>query len=256
VPVTRISRTAFAWLVGGLATVFLTLVGLAFTVIPGCRIVIFHLARLWGRICTWATGCPLHLEGRDGIDLGSRYVIMANHQSALDIPVLMGVLPAEWRTVFWAKKSLFRIPVLGWAMSALGHMPVDRINRATAPRLVTESADRAVHATSILVFPEETYGPGERLLEFRRGGFVVALKTGLPILPVGIRGTRAALPPGGRLLSTAPIEVRFGQPIATAGLTISDRARLTELASAAVAELAGVRPAGVGASGRPPAAYT
>jgi len=235
--IARIIRTVFAWFVGGTATVVLTLVGLAFTVVPGCRIVMFHMARFWGRICIWGTGCQMRVEGQDAVDLRGRYVVMANHQSALDIPVLMGVLPARWRTIFWAKKSLFVIPVLGWAMRALGHMPVDRINRVTAATLVTRSADRASDAKSILVFPEETYGPGDELLAFRRGGFVLALKTGMPILPVGVQGTRRAMPPNGRLLAPSEIVVRFGEPIATSGLTISDREALMERTRVAVADL-------------------
>ena len=235
--VARFVRTAFAWLVGVPATVSLALLAVAFAVVPRCSIVTFRVARLWGRVCIWATGCRVRIEGLDSVDLDGRYVVMANHQSALDIPVLMGVLPAYWRTVVWAKKSLFAIPFLGWAMRALGHLPVDRINRETASRLVSESASRASHTKSILVFPEETYGPGEQLLGFRRGGFVLALKTGMPILPMGIVGTREVLPPDGRLLSPADIVVRFGEPIVTAGLTISDRELLTERTRAAVAEL-------------------
>lgn len=237
--VARFLRTAFAWVVGGSATVILSLLAVAFAAVPGWRILTFRVARLWGRICIWGTGCPLRIEGLDKVDLDGRYVVMSNHQSALDIPVLMGVLPAEWRTVVWAKKSLFKTPFLGWAMRALGHLPVDRVNRDTAAGLVAETAGRASAATSVLVFPEETYGPGDRLLPLRRGGFVLALKTGLPILPVGAQGLRAALPPDGRLLHPSTIVVRFGRPIVTADLTISDRAALTERVRAEISRLAG-----------------
>lgn len=238
VSVARVVRTAFAWLVGGSATVFLSLLAVAFAMVPGCHILTFHVARLWGRICVWGTGCPTRVEGLDAIDCSARYVIMSNHQSALDIPVMIGALPAEWRTVFWAKKSLFKTPFLGWSMRALGHLPVDRVNRETAASLVSETAGRASDAKSVLVFPEETYGPGGTLLPLRRGGFVLALKTGLPILPVGIAGTRTVLPPDGRLLSPADIVVRFGEPISTAGLTISDREDLTGRTREALSELA------------------
>ncbi len=114
----------------------------AFAVVPRTHILTFHVARIWGKICVWATGCPTSIEGLDRIDLSARYVIMSNHQSALDIPVLIGALPAEWRTVFWAKKSLFKTPFLGWAMRALGHLPVDRINRDTAASPASETAGR------------------------------------------------------------------------------------------------------------------
>ena len=81
---------------------------------------------------------------------------------------------------------------------------------------------------SLLVFPEETYSPDGRLLPFQRGGFVLALKMGLPILPLGISGTRTALPPGGRLLRPTTLVLRFGEPIPTKDLGISDRRQLME----------------------------
>jgi 1-acyl-sn-glycerol-3-phosphate acyltransferase len=240
--VTRLIRTGFAWLVGGTATMVMSLVAVACAAVPRWRGASHRVARQWGRFCLWCAGCPVRTDGLDGLDPSGRFVVMANHQSALDIPVLIGVLPARWSTVFWAKKSLFRMPFLGWAMAALGHMPVDRINRLSASGLVVETAERATGAASVLVFPEETYGSDDRLLPFHRGGFVLAIKTGLPILPVGIRGTRSALPPSGRVLSPCPISVRFGAPIPTADVPISDRERLTERTRAAVARLAGVPP--------------
>jgi 1-acyl-sn-glycerol-3-phosphate acyltransferase len=240
--VIRAARTGFAWLIGGAATTVMSLAAVICAAVPAWRGASHRVARQWGRLCLWCAGCPVRTEGLAELDRSRRYVVMANHQSALDIPVLIGVLPARWRTVFWAKKSLFRVPFLGWAMRALGHLPVDRINRLSAGGLVAETAGRATEAASVLVFPEETYGPGDDLLPFHRGGFVLAIKTGLPILPVGISGTRSALPPDGRLLSPGPISVRFGTPIRTAGVPISDRTLIAGRTRTEVARLAGIPP--------------
>jgi 1-acyl-sn-glycerol-3-phosphate acyltransferase len=230
----RVARTAFAWVFGGLATVGYTLPALLISRLPGGDPVVHRMARLWGRLCIWGTGCPIRVEGLARLDLERRYVVMANHQSALDIPVLMAVLPAAWRTVFWAKESLFRIPVLGWAMRILGHMPIDRVNRSLAGRMVAETLRRVEDERSVLVFPEETYGPGDRLLPFQRGGFVFALKTRLEILPVGLLGTRTAHAAGSRLVSPATLTVRFGEPIPTADVSVTDRAALTERTRTAI----------------------
>ena len=235
-----ILQTATAWVTGGLATAGLTPPGMVIASVTRSSTLVFRMARLWGRICVWGTGCPVETRGLGRIDPAARYVIMANHQSALDIPLLMAVLPAEWRTVFWAKKSLFKIPILGAAMRGLGHMPVDRENRLQAPQMLSDSLHRLEDTRSLVVFPEETYGPGERLLPFRRGGFLLALKTGMPILPVGVRGARDALPPSGRLISRTKIEVRFGVPIATAAMSISDRIELIERTRTAIEELSGL----------------
>jgi 1-acyl-sn-glycerol-3-phosphate acyltransferase len=237
-------RTGWAWLVGSLATVGLTMPALAISVFPSCQPTVHRMARLWGRVCIWGTGCRLVVEGADRVDPGGRYVLMANHQSALDIPVLMGVLPAHWHCVFWAKQSLFRIPVLGWAMRMLGHMPIDRVNRLSAASMLADTQRRIADGRSVLVFPEETYGPGNQLLPFQRGGFVMAMKTGLPVLPVALIGTRSALPPRSRLLSPTTLTVRFGHPIPTRDLSVSDRPALVEQTRAAIESLRREDPSG------------
>jgi 1-acyl-sn-glycerol-3-phosphate acyltransferase len=234
----QVLRSAFAWTIGIVATVGYTLLGLLVTAFPGGQLLQHKLAGQWGRVCIWAAGCLVRIEGLGRIDVASRFVVMVNHQSALDIPLLIGVMPAEWQTVFWAKESLFRIPVLGWAMRVLGHMPIDRVNRRTAGRMLQESTDRVAGQRSVLVFPEETYSRQPGLLPFQRGGFVLALKTGLPILPVGVTGTREALPPGRRLVTPTTLRVRFGDPIPTAGLGVSSRQTLSDRTREMIEDLA------------------
>jgi 1-acyl-sn-glycerol-3-phosphate acyltransferase len=233
----RLIRTAFAWAFGAAATVGCTLPALLISRLPGGDPVVHRMARLWGRLCVWGTGCPVRVEGLDRLDLTRRYVVMANHQSALDIPVLMAVLPATWRTVFWAKQSLFRVPVLGWAMRMLGHMPIDRVNRQLAGRMLADTLRRVEDDRSVLVFPEETYGPPGRLLPFQRGGFVFALKTRLDVLPVALLGTRSALPPNARLVTPTTLTVRFGEPIPTSSVSVAERPALTERTRAAIERL-------------------
>jgi 1-acyl-sn-glycerol-3-phosphate acyltransferase len=233
-------RSAFAWTNGIVATVFFTLIGMALAAVPGGRLLQHKFAGSWGRVCIWGTGCPVRIEGLDRIDLERRFVVMVNHQSALDIPLLIGVIPARWQTIFWAKQSLFRVPVLGWAMRTLGHMPIDRINRRTAGKMLAESAERITDQRSVLVFPEETYSRENGLLPFQRGGFLLALKTGLPILPVGVAGTKEALPPGRRVITPTTLTVRFGEPIPTAGLAVSSRQNLSDRTRLVIADLAGI----------------
>jgi len=204
---------------------------------------------MWGQICIWGARCPVRIENLDRIDRRAQFVVMVNHQSALDIPLIKAVIPAEWCTVFWAKQSLFRIPVLGWAMRSLGHMPIDRINRGTAGRMLSDSISRAGDRRSVLVFPEETYSRDGKLLPFQRGGFVLAIKAGLPILPVGIVGTREALPPDGRLITPTTLTVRFGEPISTVDLSITNRQQLSDQTREAIAGLSSTGPEELGARG-------
>ncbi len=199
---------------------------------------VFWMARLWSRGLLLASGLRLRVEGAAAARGAGALVFMPNHQSLYDIPALIASTPVP--VFFLAKQSLFRIPVLGWAMRALGHMPIDRINRRTASKMLLESTERVARQRSVLVFPEETYSREQGLLPFQRGGFILALKTGLPILPVGVAGTREALPPGHRVITPTPLTVRFGEPIPTAGLAVSSRQSLADRTRQAIADLAGV----------------
>ena len=185
-----------------------------------------RVSHLWGTVCLRLVGVPVVLEGIGHVAEGQRYVIMANHESSLDILVLLAALPQSVELRFRAKKSLFRSPFLGWAMTSAGVIPVDREDRSTAAATLRRTLDEARRGGSPLVFPEETWTADGRLLPFARGGFLVALKSGLPILPVGLEGPRVVLPPNGGVIRPRPVTVRIGAPIVTSGFAVS---RLREL---------------------------
>jgi len=185
-----------------------------------------RVSHMWGRLCLRITGVPVAVEGLDYLVDGERYVIMANHESSLDIVVLLTALPASVELRFLAKKSLFAIPFLGWAMKSAGFIPVDREDRSTAAAMLGQTLDEVERGGSPLVFPEETWSTDGRLLPFARGGFLVALKAGLPVLPIGLEGPRLVLPPGEGIVRPQSVTVRVGAPIPTVGLGVSSRADL------------------------------
>jgi 1-acyl-sn-glycerol-3-phosphate acyltransferase len=185
-----------------------------------------RVAHLWGRISVRLVGVPISVEGLDHIVAGERYVIMANHESALDIPVLLTALPTTLELRFLAKESLFAIPFLGWAMRASGFIPVNREDRSTGAATFARTLAEVRRGGSPLVFPEQTWTLDGRLLPFARGGFLVALKAGLAILPVGLEGPRLVLPPDEGTIHPRPVTVRIGAPIPTTGLGISRRDEL------------------------------
>jgi 1-acyl-sn-glycerol-3-phosphate acyltransferase len=236
VAMVRLARSGLGWSAFGLATAVL---GTAATVAGalGGRDLALACARCWARVCLAAAGCRLRVEGLARVDLGRHYVVMSNHQSALDPLVLLAALPTPLRCAFWVKRSLFRAPFLGAAMRAMGFVPVDRVDRSGAGRMLASSRRLVGEGRSVLVFPEETYGPGDALLPFQRGGFLLALKERLPILPVGIRGTRAALAPRANFIVPAALVVRFGAPVETAGEGVSARDRLVEQTRQAISGL-------------------
>jgi 1-acyl-sn-glycerol-3-phosphate acyltransferase len=193
-------------------------------------------------VCLWIVGVRVDVEGLDHIGAGRRFVIMANHESSLDIVTLLTALPASLEPRFLAKRSLFGIPFLGWAMKAAGFVPVNREDRSTAPAMLAQTLDEVAKGGSPLVFPEETWTTDGRLLPFARGGFIVALKSGLPILPVGLEGPRLVLPPEQGIVRPQPVTVRIGAPIPTDDLGVSRRRELMDRTRAEIDRLRG--PAG------------
>jgi 1-acyl-sn-glycerol-3-phosphate acyltransferase len=159
------------------------------------------------------------------LDPRQGYVFMANHQSLFDIPVLIQTLPGQTR--FLAKKSLFRIPIFGWAIAAGDFVPVDRKNRASARQTFDAAIDRLEKGNSILLFPEETRSLGGELLPFKRGGFLMALKSGFPIVPVTIRGTLAVRSRKTFLIRPGQVEVIYGVPIEASAFGIRGREELS-----------------------------
>ncbi len=201
-----------------------------------------YLARVWARLILVVAGARFRVEGREKLDLSKSYVIMANHESLADIPAIIAAVPSRLGGRILAKESLFRIPFLGWAMRSLGFLPVDRVNRATAPELFQKAMGKASGGNSIMLYPEETRTSDGRLLPFQRGGFLIALKAGFPILPVGIEGARILLPPGGKVVQAGTVvTVRIGDPIPTEGLGVSARKDLMQRTRRAIDRLRGPR---------------
>jgi 1-acyl-sn-glycerol-3-phosphate acyltransferase len=196
-----------------------------------------RLARVWAQLILWSALIRVKVEGAERVPAGGPVVFMSNHESWLDIPVLLVAIPGQVR--FLAKSSLFSIPFLGWAMRSMGFIPVDRENRRTAIKSFEAAAARIRAGRSVLVFPEETRTSDGSLLPFQRGGFLIALKAGLPIVPVGLDGARRRMPKHCYVVRPGRITVRFGDPIPTAGRAVSEKLALMEAARNAIAVLRG-----------------
>lgn len=172
------------------------------------------LSRLWGRCIVWSSRVPLELEGVDKIP-PMPCIYMSNHQSYFDVISLIGYLPVPVR--FVAKRVLTYIPVFGQALWASGHIIIDRAN----PRQSFDRLDRAVEkihsGTSVLVFPEGTRSPDHKLGPFKKGGFVLAIKAGVPIVPISITGTHPMMPKGSFTFRKTRVRIKIGDPVVTEG---------------------------------------
>ncbi|MBI5644016.1 MAG: 1-acyl-sn-glycerol-3-phosphate acyltransferase [Deltaproteobacteria bacterium] len=170
----------------------------------------------WSRLILSISGVRVEIEGAENIPEGKPVIFLSNHQGAFDIPVLQGNIPVQFKWV--AKKSLFKIPFIGWSMSLSGYIGVDRENPSEAYKSMEEASRRIKEGTSLLIFPEGTRSETGKLLPFKRGGFVLAAKSGVPIVPVAIRGTNTIMKKGGYAIMPSKVTVSFGRPIETGGV--------------------------------------
>ena len=194
--------------------------------------------RIWANGVLAASLIRVEVHCSPELEPGKSYVFLANHQSLFDIPVLLATSPGQLRMM--AKRSLFRIPIFGWALKAGGFIPVDRGDRSTATPELRPGVARLREGTSVLLFPEGTRSLDDTLLPFQRGGFLLAMKSGLPIVPVGIRGSRAVQRRGSFAIHPGTVAVTYGAPI--------DRRRLRRAAQAG-ADRRGAAPASPGPPG-------
>lgn len=195
------------------------------------------VARMWARGLLAATGVRVEVEIHPAVDPARGYVLMANHQSYFDVVALVAVLPGTFR--FVAKRSLFLIPIFGWALWAAGYISVDRHDKSKAREIWKAAGRRLAHGASVLFYPEGTRSPDGRVHAFQRGAFLVALKTGAPILPVGISGAHEVMPRGRLSVVPGVIRVRFGAPVDARAFGLRGKGELIEGVRRRIADLAG-----------------
>jgi len=189
----------------------------------------------WARDILSAAGTPVVASGLEHIPRDQPVIYASNHSSMFDIWALFATLPGSVR--FVAKRELFRIPVLGRAMLAVGHVPIDRTARKRAFEAYDEAARMIRGGTSVVVFPEGTRSRTGELLPFKNAPFGLAIAAQVPIVPVYVHHTFEILPKGAWRLRPRPIRLVVGQAIATAGLRPEDRERLRDEVRAAMVAL-------------------
>ena len=191
------------------------------------------LARLWSWLVMRTCRVGYRVSREPDVVFPPAAVFIANHQSQFDIPALTLAMPVDFRMV--AKRSLQYIPVFGWALWLAGFIFIDRGNREQAIRSLDRAASRLKRGTSIVIFAEGTRSTDEELLPFKRGGFVMAIQAGVPIVPVALRGGLAILPKGSLRLRPGNIDVHFGTPIDTRSYSYDTREALMARTREAIA---------------------
>lgn len=183
-------------------------------------------ARTWSRMILATSRIRVSVEGLEVVGQGSPMILCVNHQSSMDIPVLLAHLPFQFR--FVAKRSLFRYPFMGWHMRRSGYIAVGRDRPGDARKSVDEAVERIREGYPVVIFPEGGRSRDGDFLPFKPGAFHLAILAGVPITPVTLTGTLAVLPPDSVHILPGKVEMIIHPPISTAGLTRDDAASLGE----------------------------
>lgn len=179
----------------------------------------YRLAQWWMAFNLWTAGVRVKVRGLENLDPARQYVFMSNHRSAADI-VAIGWALRPYQIRFVAKQELTRVPFFGWGLRALKNIVIDRSNHLQAVRSYALAGERIRRGISVVVFPEGTRGVGEELLPFKKGGFVLAVETGTPIVPVAVVGTARVMAKHSLRIESGEVEVRIGAPIETAAVPL------------------------------------
>jgi 1-acyl-sn-glycerol-3-phosphate acyltransferase len=185
----------------------------------------YKIGKFWAWLNLGLAGTRVKVIGEEKIDRDRSYVIMSNHQSHFDVWALIKCLPLSLRWVM--KIELRRIPVFGIGCEKLGQIYVDRSNTEKARESLEAARVKIDAGASVMFFPEGTRSADGGIQEFKKGGFVMALETETPILPITVNGGRFALPKG-RPLAMKPgrIQIIIHNPVEVKGLKYDDREKL------------------------------
>jgi 1-acyl-sn-glycerol-3-phosphate acyltransferase len=180
-------------------------------------------------------GIRYRVYGRENVPGGTAVVFCANHESNVDPPVLFRALHPRLRILY--KAELRRVPIMRTLFDIGGFVPIERGNRDTAMAAIDRAAASLRAGHSFLIFPEGTRSGSGELLPFKKGGLIMAITAQVPVVPVAIRGGRAAMQKGSAFVRPVRVTVTIGKPVPTGGLTLADRDELIERVRQEVAKL-------------------
>jgi len=196
-------------------------------------------ARLWSRLILKTVLSPVCVSGLENIDRSKPVVFAANHISALDIPLIYANLPVPFRIL--AKRELFRYPFMGWHLTRSGQIPVDENNARANLRSLARAVDTVKSGMSLMVFPEGGRSKTGQTQPFLSGAFYVAIKAGVPVIPMAIVGTYEVLPMNTFHIRPGKLELLIGEPIATSDYSARDMDKLSARVQRQVEEMYYVR---------------
>jgi 1-acyl-sn-glycerol-3-phosphate acyltransferase len=219
--------TIWCWTGCGLSTAFWATVSIFGSLFSGSGRLQHYCMRRWSKDNLWLSRARVEIEGMENVVAGSPQVYIANHSGLHDILSLSAYLPVQFRWV--AKSSLFGVPFMGWHMRRAGYIPIDRDHPREAARSIVEAAEVIRGGVHAIAFPEGTRSHTGALGTFHSGAFALALRTGVPLVPVTVDGSyRVIIPKTLQVNPGTVIRIKIDRPIDLGGYARSDKQRLME----------------------------
>jgi 1-acyl-sn-glycerol-3-phosphate acyltransferase len=220
-------RSAITYVAVSLYVLVTGLVGMLLATVFGWTGLLYIFGHGGVYLGLWLCGIRFRLAGADNLPLDRAAVYCSNHQSNVDPPILFTALHPRMHILY--KHEIDQIPVLARAFRMGGFIPIDRRNKESAMRSIEKGAASIRAGSSFLIFPEGTRSRTGEMLPFKKGGFVMAIKAGAPIVPIAISGGRDAMQRGSSIIKPVTISIRVGPPVETAGVSLDARDELIGL---------------------------
>jgi len=219
-------RSALLVVIAVIVTAFMSVCAFLFPIISPGENKVHKIANLWARMLLWLTNTRVDVIGRENVLMNRPQIFMANHQSDFDILIVLAHIPGQFRWI--AKKELFKIPVFGKAMRNAGYIEIDRQNHEKALMSLDEAAQKIREGKSVVTFPEGTRSRDGKIKPFKQGMFHLAIRSGVPIVPISIIGANEIMPK--RTLKVRPgrITMIIDRPVEVTGYTLDTRGELIE----------------------------
>jgi 1-acyl-sn-glycerol-3-phosphate acyltransferase len=219
-------RSVLIVTIGVAITGFFSVWSIIISLIPDSENRVHKIARLWARILLLMSNTKVEVIGSENILHGKPQIFMANHQSDFDIHISLANIPGQFRWI--VKKELFHIPVFGAAMRAAGYIEIDRYDHTKAMQGLDEAESLIREGKSIMSFPEGTRSQNGAIQTFKQGIFYLAIKSGIPVVPVSIIGSGEIMPKRSLKVTPGKVKLIIDKPIETKKYTIETRNELID----------------------------
>ena len=219
-------RSAILVVLAVAVTAFMSTCAFVFPLLSPGENKVHKIANLWARMLLWLANTRVDVIGGQNVLPDKPQIFMANHQSDFDILIVLAHIPGQFRWI--AKKELFKIPVFGKAMRNAGYIEIDRQNHEKALKSLDEAAEKIREGKSVVTFPEGTRSRDRKIKPFKQGMFHLAIRAGVPIVPISILGAHEIMPKRSLKVRPGKITMIIDRPVDVSGYTIETRAQLIE----------------------------